>query len=156
MEFVVKKNLVLFFLILFSINYSAFAENRVWVNNARSVNDPNARYNSITIYNNSGKDIAYVMMGVFGGAIYGIPSGEVDIYHSGDGDTFATFQVGICHGIHHDLFGWNCDSFELISNCSSQHYNAELIKSIYIKSANPNSCSITCSDGGTNSCKQSG
>lgn len=151
-----KNNHILVFLILFSISYSAFAKNRVWVNNVRPVNNPNAPHNPITIYNNSGKDIAYIMMGTYGGAIYGIPSGKSDIYHSGDGDTYVAFQVGLCHGIHSSFFGWNCDSSELINNCSSQHYNAELIKAIYINSANPNACSVTCLDGGTESCKQSG
>jgi len=91
-------------------------------------------------------------MGVYGGATYAIKKGMSDVYHSGTGDQYATFDVGICKSITGD--GEGCAEFDAIRPCSNGHYNADLIKSIVVNSLT--SCTITCLDGGTTSCKQSG
>lgn len=109
-------------------------------------------WNPITIYNNTGKHIAYAMMGSYGGAVYGIEKDMTDVYHSGIGDQYATFQVAICkNNTSRDPHG--CNDLEPLKPCSNGYYNANLIKSIVVNSLT--SCIITCLDGGLTSCKQS-
>lgn len=106
-------------------------------------------WNQITIFNQSNSDIAYVMNGKAGGAVYGIPKGEADIYHSGNGDERATFQTSTCQHMESSIFGYACNSYGSLNPCAAGHYNADQIKSIVISS--PSSCTITCRDG--NNCK---
>lgn len=109
-------------------------------------------WNAVTIFNNTGVDIAYTMMGSYGGAVYGIKSGLADVYHSGVGDEYAYFMVGVCN--HMTNNGGRCDQAGPQQVCPNAHYNADLIKAIYINSLT--SCTVTCLDGGDTSCKQSG
>jgi hypothetical protein len=110
---------------------------------------PQGNYNQITIFNYTNTDIAYLMNGKIGGAVYGIPQGEADTYHSGMGDERATFWIGTCHHMVPNRFGYACDSHENLNQCTSGYYNADQIKTITIHS--PSSCTITCRDG--NNCK---
>ena len=109
-------------------------------------------WNAITIFNNTDTDIAYTVMGAYGGAVYGIKSGLADIYHSGVGDEYAYFMVGTCQ--HMTNNGGRCDQAGPQQVCPNSHYNADLIKAIYINSLT--SCTVTCLDGSDTSCKQSG
>jgi|SRR5688572_25187785 len=111
----------------------------------------NAKWNAITLYNNTNTDIAYLISGSYGGAVYGIKRGGNDIYHSGMGDEFASIKIGVCNGgVNRD----QCPSFGPLAVCVDGHYNADYIKSIQINSLS--SCTVTCLDGSPTSCKQIG
>lgn len=114
---------------------------------------PKGNWNPISIYNHTKADVAYEMDGSYGGAIYGIKAKNVDIYHSGTGDEYATFDVGACNELPNN--GGACTKPDNVVSCTgTTHYNADLIKQIDIYSVT--SCKITCLDGGDASCKQSG
>lgn len=112
---------------------------------------PDGSWNRIEIYNNTGQAIAYVMMGVYGGAQYGIAAGGTDTYHSGIGDQYATFNVAACGKVDRDAC---LNVTSQLKSCTDGHYNADLIRRIDVNSLS--SCAVICNDGSTTSCKQSG
>lgn len=143
------KKTILSLLLLSVLTQSAYAGSKT---DFTKPQEAKGNYNPVVIYNRTGTDVAYVMNGSYGGAVYGIRKGASDVYHSGYGDTYATFDVGICDQM--DINGGPCHQSRNIMNCSGGHYNADYIKSITINALN--SCTITCLDGGSTSCKQSG
>ena len=140
------KKIMIGFLCTFCFVCLAFAGSKEEYNTLQG----KGHWNPITIYNNTGTDIAYVMSGIYGGVAYGIQTGMTDVYHSGTGDEFASFEVGVCKSMPTN--GGPCMEHQTVSPCVDGHYNADLIGSIQVNSLT--SCSITCLDGGSTSCKQ--
>jgi hypothetical protein len=111
--------------------------------------------NPITIYNHTKHHIVYEMstFGMFNGT-YTITRGGSDVYRSKEYDEYATFKVGYCKKVDW-FFGYCEDDPSPLENCvNGEHYNADHIKTIHINSST--SCTVTCLDGSTTSCKQSG
>lgn len=108
-----------------------------------------SHWNPISIYNNTENDIAYLVNGSYGGVIYGIPAGAADLYHSGFGDSNASFDVALCTKV----VGDRCiePSPAPVKPCTPDRYNAEEIHSIRIDSLT--SCTVVCNDGTATSCK---
>lgn len=116
----------------------------------------NASGNKIVIYNDANTDIAYVMMGTMSGAVYGLRRGANGIYVAGSNrfggtDTYTEIDVGTCTQLNDN---GTCDAPGKMPACIPGHYNAELIKEVRVTSLT--SCTVTCTDGTTTSCKQSG
>ncbi len=110
--------------------------------------------NPIMLYNKTNTDVAYIMETFSFSAVYGIKKGQADIYHSKHADEYVTIKVGECKKINHNGLCEQVD-FVTLQNCvGNVHYNGDLISAISIKSLN--SCTVTCLDGGTTSCKQTG
>lgn len=106
-------------------------------------------WNPVTVYNHTDKDIAYIMNGSFGGAVYGVLANGIDLYHSGFGDSNATFDIGVCNKVTGD----RCTDPDPADTkpCTDGSYNAEEIHAIYITSLT--TCTVVCNDGTTDSCK---
>lgn len=112
--------------------------------------------NKIMIYNDTDSDIAYVMMGTMSGAVYGLKRGANGIYVTGSNrfggtDAYTEIDVGVCTQLNEN---GTCDAPGKLPACIAGHYNAELIKEVRVTSLT--SCAVTCTDGSTTSCKQSG
>lgn len=145
-----KKYFISAFL-LFFVNITAYAENSADFDKSSSIRGNN---NRITIYNNTGTNINYIMKTFSFDSIYAIPSGKVDIYHSKYADEYLTIEIGLCH---HMRDNDTCDdvNYESLHNCvNNVHYNGNLIDTIQVNSLT--SCTVTCLDGSTTSCQQSG
>lgn len=144
---------LIIFLLFVCLCVTSYAGERQRIKNEPKPHTGNQ--NPITIYNNTGQDLYYIILGTLGGAVYPIRSGRTDIYHSGAGDEFMKVEIGACHNIQGNFFP-TCDDNPLneSASCSNGHYNADLVRAIYINA--PNFCSIICNDGSTTSCKQSG
>ena len=114
--------------------------------------DSRGNGNPITIYNKTDADVAYVMETFFFDAIYYINKGSQGVYKSKYADEYVTVDVGEpLHDNNGNIVGVDYNS---LHNCvGNVHYNGNLIRSIEINSLN--SCTVTCLDGGSTSCKQS-
>lgn len=121
-------------------------------------NQPRGNNNPITLYNNTNTPIRYSMVTFSWGAVYAIKRHSSDVYHSKYADEYMTIDVGECKNVAWDLWaGEICtdENPQPMQNCvDNVHYNGNLIKTITINSVN--SCTVTCLDGGSTSCKQSG
>lgn len=145
-----KKYLITAFLILFT-SLTAYAENTADFHKSINTRGNN---NRITIYNNTNSDISYIMETFSFSAVYAIPRGRVDVYHSKYADEYLTVNIGVCKRMGDND---SCVEYEQgsMQNCvNNVHYNGNLIDTIQVNSLT--SCTVTCLDGSTTSCKQSG
>ncbi len=111
---------------------------------------PRGNGNAITLLNNSDKDILYTMRTFSFDNIYDIRRGGSDTYHSKNADEYVTVEIAEWTPAPGDKY-----AHKEFHNCVNLvHYNADLIKTIRINSIN--SCTVTCLDGGTTSCRQTG
>ncbi len=108
-----------------------------------------SHWNPVSIYNNTDNDIAYLVNGSYGGAIYGIPAGAADLYHSGFGDYNASFDIAVCTKVAGD----KCiePAPANVKPCTQDRYNFEEVHQIKINSLT--SCDVVCNDGTTTSCR---
>lgn len=142
------KNNITVFILMLLISLPVYADSPSAL---RKSNESKASGNPIMIYNHTNTDIAYVMLGACGGFIYAIERGGMDLYHASTGDNYATFEVGICK----NKIGSFCYLYESLQNCvNNVHYNADHIKTIDVNSLT--SCTVTCMDGSSTSCQQTG
>ncbi len=146
---------------------SVFAENQIAPAPAPTPEVPKANMiynttkstgagNKIIVYNDADSDIAYVMMGTMSGAVYGLKRGANGVYVTGSNrfggtDAFTEIEVGVCSQLNEN---GTCDAPGKMPACIAGHYNADLIKEIRVTSLT--SCVVTCTDGTSTSCKQSG
>jgi hypothetical protein len=139
------KSIAAFSLILLASSY-AYAASETSMNEARGL------LNSVSIKNNTNKDVVYRMLSSSAANIYyGVKHGRSAKYHTKPGDRHMTFEVGVCK--HLNKLTGLCVDFDSITlnNCvGGANYNADHIKSITVNSLT--SCAITCDDGGSSSC----
>jgi hypothetical protein len=109
--------------------------------------------NPITVHNKTDTDIAYIMNTFSFSNTYAIKRGKVDVYHSKYGDEYLTVVVAPCKRIENGVC-MELDPQNLHNCVNNAHYNGNLIDTIMVNSLD--SCTVTCLDGGTTSCKQSG
>lgn len=138
-----RKTLAALLLVCF-IGSPAYAADKAEPNTTRG------NWNPVLIANNTNSDFFYVMETFAFDSIYEIKAHRQEVYHSKYADEYVTFRIGTGksrennQGMEYDL-----------QNCvNNVHYNGNLISSIEITS--PTSCKVTCLDGGTTSCRQSG
>jgi len=121
-------------------------------------NQPRGNNNPITLYNNTSTHVRYSMKTFSFSADYAIKRHSQDVYHTKYADEYLTIEVGECKNVEWKMFtGEICrdENPQPLQNCvANSHYNGNLIKTITINSLH--SCTVTCLDGGTTSCKQSG
>lgn len=121
-------------------------------------NQPRGNNNPISVYNNTNTHIRYSMVTFSWDTDYVIKRHSSDVYHTKYADEYVTIAVGECKKVEWNMFaGEICmdEDRQPLQNCvDNVHYNGNLIKTIAINSLN--SCIVTCLDGGSTSCKQSG
>lgn len=109
-------------------------------------NESRDYWNPVTIYNDTSRRILYKFHGVLKGFEYSVAKHSSDIFHAGVGDKKSQIYVshclkklsdGLC--VQYSDFWWN-----------GVNYNAELIQAIHIKASDH--YTVTCLDGGTQSC----
>lgn len=106
--------------------------------------------NSIILYNDAPYDITYTIMCAGYYVIpYSIMSGSSGFYYTGAGDTNAWLRLVGCTEFKSNG-GRVSGCLSYVEHHIPQKFNAELVKSIHIKSVYD--VEVTCLDGGTTSC----
>lgn len=128
------------------------ASSSIYAATETAVNDSVRSLNSISIINNTDKNVVYRFLSTSAANMYyGVKHGKTAKYHTKPGDKHTTFETGECKSFN-SLTGL-CLKFSSkdVKNCvGNTYYNADKVDSITINSLD--SCTVKCNDGSSTSC----